>query len=57
MGCGNPRRFEIAQDVVRIIRDTLGVGLADLIRQMSRFVGDQVVEVAAPNRGRVCRSN
>ena len=44
---GDSRCFEIAQDVAGVIRDPLRVGLADLVREVGGFVGDQVVEVAA----------
>src|SRR5713226_6098429 len=49
-GCnrlGDSRCFEIAQDILRVIRDTLRVRLADLIRKAGRFIRDQVMEVAA----------
>src|SRR5260370_37205377 len=49
-GCnrlGDSRCFQIAQDILRVIRNPLRIGLADLIRKGGCFVGDQVVEVAA----------
>jgi len=39
--------LRVVQDILRVIRDPLGVRLTDLIRKASGFVRDQVVEVAA----------